>query len=870
MRTGPLVGRHDEIRCLDGLLHAAADGHGGVLVLRGDAGIGKTTLLDHIREASGFRMVEASGSEFETELPFAALHQLCVPVLEHLDDLGARHREALRVAFGMTDGEPDMFRVGLATLELLATAARAQPLLCVVDDAHWLDTASTKALSFLARRVAAEPVAIVFAARHGLDELPALTITGLADADARALLTPAIDDRVRERILAEAQGNPLALLELPNAGGFGLPEATSVTQRIEASFRARLDRLPAQARQLLTVASADPTGDPGLLWAAVARLGIRTNADAADLVTFSTRVRFCHPLARSAVYRAASADERRAAHRALAAVTDPVTDPDRRAWHRAEAATGLDDNIAAELDTAATRARARGGVAACAAFLERAAALSSDPGLRTERTLAAVQAQLDAGAAGVAAELLTTVDVADDARLARTEILRGRIAFVRNDGDGPALMLRAAHRLSAVDPAWSRDSFLDALEMSLVVGRANGVMDTVLAEARHAPPAPAPDVLDALILLNTEGHRTAGPMLRRVLTENASWTRRPALAMMIAGELWDIEAHREITEWLLSTGRDTGSPWVLRLALAQQAVAATHAGDLGTAMIAVAEEEAIADAFDDPPMVYARVHATALRGRRVETLRLISSTLRDADARGNGHLVANAHWAAAVLYNACADYPAALAAARQATAPGDLYLAGIALPELIEAAVRCGEPDAATEALENLTARADASGTPWALGVTAWSRALVTGAEDDYRHAVELAGLPAPYRARARLLYGEWLRRESRRKDAREQLRAAHESLADMGMEAFALRAANELRATGEVARKKTADTSEALTAQETLIARLVATGATSKEVAGRLFLSPRTVDAHLRNIFRKLGISSRRQLREPERIPIA
>ncbi|MFI6504008.1 AAA family ATPase [Nonomuraea typhae] len=874
-----LVGRQDEIGRIEGLIGAAGEGSGGVLVLRGEPGIGKTALLEHARHAAaGFRIIEASGSEFESELPFAALHQLCVPVLDHLGELPARHRSALQIAFGLATGTPEVFRIGLAALELLAAAAARQPVLCVVDDAHWLDDASAKSLIFLARRISAEPVAMVLATRHGLDELPGLDLGGLSDADARGLLArirATLDERVRDRVLAEARGNPLALLELPGAGGFALPGAASVPGRVERSFQARLADLPADARLLLTVAGADPTGDPGLLWPAAEKLGIDLSAGAAaeasGLVEFATRVRFCHPLARSAVYRAADADRRRTAHRVLAEVTDPITDPDRRAWHRAHAGAGPDDDVAAELERSAARAQARGGVAAAAAFLERAAALSLDPGQRTRRTFAAAQAKLDAGATDAAADLLSTVETGtlDELQRARADLLRGQLAFVRRGGDGPAPMLRAARRLADLDPEWSRDCYLDALEMGLVVGRAGGVMDTVVAAARSAPPAPRPpDVLDGLILLTTEGHRAAVPLLRRALTDGDSplWTRRPALATMLAGELWDNDLHAAIIEWLMKTGRSTGSPLVLRLGLAQTAVAAAHTGDLGKAMAAIAEEEAIAAAAGDTPMAYARLHLAAMRGHRQEALALIETATGEAATTGKGQLIANAHLAAAVLHNGLADYPAALEAARRATEPGDLYLAGIALPELVEAAVRSGRPAVAAPALRSLTERTRAGGTAWGLGVGAYARALVTGDEDHYREAIDHLG-ESPltvYRARAHLLYGEWLRREGRRSDARRHLRTAHELLSASGLDAFARRAAGELRATGEHARSRSAPPAyDQLTMQEVHIARLVATGATSKEVAARLFLSPRTVDAHLRNIFRKLGITSRRQLRD-------
>ncbi|GAA4545474.1 helix-turn-helix transcriptional regulator [Amycolatopsis samaneae] len=879
-----LIGRKDEIERLRALVGAAGRGEGGVLVLRGEPGIGKSTLLDHVEHTAPpeFRIVRASGSEFEGELPFAALHQLCVPALAHLDTLSAPYRDSLMIAFGLAEGTPDPFRVGLAALDLLAASAADHPLLCLVDDAHWMDAASVRALTFLARRVAAEPIAIVFAARdqdavRGLDELPGLTIGGLAEADARALLagekTDTLDERVRDRLLAEARGNPLALIELPKAGGFALPTPSPVTGRIERSFQSRMAGLPPDARRLLVLASADPTGDPGLLWTAVRDLDIDVPAataavEASGLARFDTRARFCHPLARSAAYRAAEPELRRRAHRALAEATDPAAAPDRRAWHRAQAATGPDELLAAELESSASRAQARGGVAAAAAFLERAAALSLDPDKQVERTLAAARATLDAGRTDTAADLLASIDTEqlDEHRHASVDLLRGRLAFVQGADAtvrGPELILRAAQRLAATDPARSRECFLAALEMALVVGRAAGVLDRVLDAARSAPPATRePDLLDALVRWHTEGHRTGVPALRLALTgEDPGWPQAPALATVLAGELWDLDLHATIVDWLVRTGQDTGSPMTVRLGLSQVAVQAVFTGDFGRAIAATAEEEAIADALGDRPQLYPRVHLAAMRGRRQEVLDLSA----DAASRGTGQLITNLGWAKAVLYNGLGDYPAALAEATRTVAAGDIFLTGITLPELVEAAVRCGEPAAAASALESLTEHTGPAGTTFARGVAAGARALVSEAEDDYRESIGiLAGSTlTPHLARAHLRYGEWLRREGRRREAREQLRTAHERCSEIGMEAFAQRAAGELRATGEVARSRSGHTYDQLTMQETHIAREVAAGATTKEVATRLFLSPRTVDAHLRNIFRKLGITSRRQLRD-------
>ncbi|MFF0740358.1 AAA family ATPase [Streptomyces sp. NPDC004111] len=891
MSTTParsLLGRHDEITRLLDLVGAAEQGRGGVLVLRGEPGMGKTALLDHVERAAPkeFQVIRASGAEFEGELPFAALHQLCVPVLAHLESLAPAYRESLLVAFGLSDGTPDTFRVGLAALQLLATAAAQRPVLCLVDDAHWMDAASAAALTFLARRVAAEPIAMVIAARdsgtlRGLDELPGLTVDGLSDAHARALLAEekavTLDERVRDRLLAEARGNPLALIELPKAGGFALPAPSPVASRIERSFRARMAELPLDARLLIVLASADPTGDPGLLWPAARLLGLgvpaaSAAAEASGLVRFGTRTRFCHPLARSAAYRAAEPKQRRAAHRALAGTTDPVAAPDRRAWHRAQATSGPDERVAAELESSATRAQARGGVSASAAFLERAAELSLDPGKQTGRTLAAARATLAAGRADAAGELLTGINAEslDELQHASLDLLRGQIAFAQGaDGvvRGPELILRAARRLADSDPARARAYFVAALEMGLVVGRAAGVMDRVLEAARTAPPVPgAPDLLDALVLLSSEGHRAGAPALRRVLVGDAAdgtagWAGTPALATVVAGELWDLDLHAEIVEWLVGTGRDTGSPMIIRLGLSQLTLSAVFTGDFGRAMATIAEEEALADAVGDPPQLYPRVHLAAWRGRRREVLDLFTEVTN----RPGGQLTGNAHWATAVLHNGLADYPAALAAARRAVAGGDLFLTGIALPELVEAAVRCGESAAARSALESLVERTEPAGTRFALGVAAGARALVSEAEDDHQEALEHLRNTSlvPHLARAHLRYGEWLRRAGRRRDARAHLRTAHEQLAETGLEAFARRAADELRATGEVARSRSGHTYDRLTMQETHIARQVAAGATTKEVAGRLFLSPRTVDAHLRNIFRKLEITSRRQLRD-------
>ncbi|MEW9552381.1 AAA family ATPase [Nonomuraea sp. NPDC050783] len=879
-----LVGRQEETGRVVALVEAARQGQGGALVLRGEPGIGKTRLLRHAEQAAGdFLVMRAFGAEFEMELPFAVLHQLCAPVLDKVTALPGPHRRALEIAFGLDTGTPDPFLVGVATLGLLVEAAPERPLLCLVDDAQWLDHASARALAFLARRVAGERVALLLSVRepHRLaefDELPSLELKGLGELDARALLAAAIraplDERVRDRILAEARGNPLALLELPRsaglagmAGGFALPP--SAPGVIEQSFRARLELLSPPARLLLTVAAADPVGDPGLLWRAAELLGIErsASAEAAALVEFGTRIRFSHPLARSTAYRAAPADDRRRAHEALAAVTDPAADPDRLAWHRAEASTGPDEEVAAELEQSAARAQARGGVAAAAAFLERSAALTLTPGLRAERVLAAAQAKLSVGAYDVAAELLASAETAplDQRQRARIDLLRGKLSFARRrGGEGPTTyLLSAAARLADLDPAWSRACYLDAMETGILIGGLGPVVEA----ARHAPPALRPPssadaVLDGLVTLVTDGHLAAAPVLGPIVgdTGDEVWARWPSMGFMLAVELWDHGALHGIPARVVAAGRESGSFHLLPIGLAMLATATVHAGDFGAATEMISEEEAIAAATGAAPLVYPRIHLAAMRGRREEAAELFDGVLAASQ-----RMSLSVQWATSVLNNGLADYRPALEAARQAVAHGDLGLSGLALPELIEAAVRCGEPELAASALRTLSERTRAGRQAWGLGVEAYSRALVTEDEDAYREAVEhLDDTPmAIYRARAHLLYGESLRRRGRRREARERLRTAHELLSDLGAQAFADRAAAELRATGEHTRSRSSQVADQLTLQELHIARLVADGASSKEVAAKLFLSPRTVDAHLRNIFRKLGLTSRKQLRD-------
>jgi len=901
-----LQDRRSECATLDRLLDAVRAGESRALVVRGEPGVGKSALLDYLLErAAGCRAVRAAGVQSEMELAFAGLHQLCAPMLHRLGRLPAPQRDALGTAFGLRAGAtPDRFLVGLAALSLFSEVADERPLVCVVDDAQWLDRASMDALAFVARRLVAESVGVVFAARESgteqeLTGLPELVVDGLRAADARALLGSVIagplDERVRDRIVAETGGNPLALLELPRgltaaelAGGFGLPHAPSLAGRIEESFRRRVEALPAHTRQLLVVAAAEPVGDPVLVWRAAERLGIGVDAAApaaaAGVAEFGARILFRHPLARSSVYRAASSPERQSAHRALAEATDPRIDPDRCAWHRAHATRVPDEDVAADLERSAGRAEARGGLAAAAAFLERAAELTPDAERRAQRALAAAQAKHQAGAPDAALELLATAQAGplDELQRARVELLRGQIAFTSSrGGDAPRLLLTAATRLEPLDVRLARETYLDALWAAWFVGRlAGGVGLSEVAEAAgragSSPqhPRAADLLLDGLVLLITEGYPAGAPTLRRALSafrsndisrdEEIRWL---AFAGHVAATLWDDESRLVLASRHVQLARDAGALSVLPVALSARAGVHLNAGELAAAAALIEEAEAVTEATGSHVVSYGLLMLAALRGREAEASALFEATAKEVTPRGEGVGLTAIQWASAVLYNGLGRYQDALAAAEKAAEhPEELRFSTWALVELIEAAARSGQPQRGADALRRLSETTRPSGTEWALGIEARSRALLSEsdvAERLYREAIDRLGRTRQRvdLARAHLVYGEWLRRESRRGDAREQLRTAHELLTATGVEAFAARAARELLATGETARKRTAETSGQLTAREAQIARLAGDGLSNPEIGARLFISRRTVEYHLRKIFAKLDITSRNQL---------
>jgi DNA-binding CsgD family transcriptional regulator len=913
--TTRLRGRHRELAVLDDLLSKARAGTSGVLVLRGEPGMGKTALLDYAASrARGFRVDQVSGVQSEMELPFAGLHMMFGPLLDRLERLPGPQCEALAVALGVRDGHaPDRLLVGLAVLSMMAELAEEQPLACLVDDAQWLDQSSLQALAFAARRLVAERVAVVFCVRAGsnipeLAGLPELAVTRLHDPDARALLATVVhgrlDPSVADRIVGETHGNPLAILQFARtlspadlAGGFVLPGTTApLPDRIEDGFRRQVQSLPPGTRQLLLIAAAERTGEATLLWRAAASQGIGTDAaapaEAAELIDFGAQVRFRHPLVRSATYQSATPDARRTVHRALAEALDPRTDPDRRAWHRAQAATGPDEEVAAELERSAGRAQARGGIAAAAEFLRLATELTPEPARRSVRALAAAQAKFSAGSADAAYALLVTAAAGplDELQQARLERLRARLDFTWNRGsDAPALLLHAARRLAPLDARQARETYLEATEAAIFAGRLgrSGRPSEVAAAARNAPPAPHPPraidiLLDGLTARLTGGYsaglaplRNAVRALTRLRVSPAEddmlwyllWVECLLTPEPIAPEVWDDRAWDELATRAVEVARDAGAVTALPVALSAKACSDMHAGEFADAAALIDEGRAISEAMGSAVITYTDLVLAAWHGEEAPALDLIEAAMKDAIARGEGRCLSVAEYATAVLYNGLGRYEAALTAAQRACRYDDLGFFNWSLTELIEAAARSGDQEAGARALETLAERTQAAGTDWALGVEAFSRALLSdgkAADDLYREAIErLARTRVVIQlARAYLLHGEWLRRENRRQEARDALHQAHEIFSRTRALGFGGRARRELLATGETVRKRTVDKLADLTAQEAQVVDLAKEGLTNPEIAAQMFISPRTVEWHLGNVFSKLGITSRRDLR--------
>jgi DNA-binding CsgD family transcriptional regulator len=896
-RRTQILGRASECALLDDLVSAIRRGQGRPLVVRGEAGVGKTALLEYLVESTAdLSVFRATGVESEMELAYAGLQQLCAPMLDRRSRLVAAHRQALEVVFGLTSGPaPDRFLVGVAVLSLLSEMADERGLLCVLDDAQWLDDASALTLAFVARRLRAEPIGIVFSTREPTQELrnlPELEITGLANRHARALLDSAVlfklDPQVRDRMIAETRGNPLALIELPKgltvtqlAGGFGLLDAGGLPEGIEESFLRRVGGLSEPARRLLLLAAAEPVGDPLLLSRAAKNLGIREDsAKATDgLLSIGLRVTFRHPLVRSAVYRAASPEQRRAVHRALAEAIDEETDPDRRAWHRAAAAVGPDEQVAAELERSAERAQARGGRAAAAAFLERSVSLSADPAPRTARALAAAQASLQAGAFDAALRLSEAAEEGplDGFQRARVTLLRGQMAFVSGfGGDAPPLLLKAATELEPYDLELAHQTYLNAWGAAASAG--GRLLPEICAAALALPPSPRTPhpvglLLEGLALLTTEGRTAATPTLQHAAEALADLPgedvlRLGALAQVPSSLVWDLVRYREISARLVHLARDAGAFFELPIHLFACVFASTWMGDLAGAESLVAEMKGVSEVTGSPISPVAVMMLRAVQGREAEVCEALASMLELAAPGQQEGTICPGYFTVAVLYNGLARYEEAASAAQRSASYTLHPWAMWPLPELVEAAVRTGDLQLGRDAFERLVDATQPCSADWAAGIEARSRALLADdapAEASYREAIRRLGRdPIPTElARAHLLYGEWLRSAGRRAEAREQLRTAHQMFVTIGMEAFADRARKELMAAGEQAHKRTVETRDDLTPQERQIAELARDGLSNPEIGARLFLSPRTVEWHLRKVFGKLGIRSRHELAE-------
>ena len=837
---GPLRGRKHECVVLDDLLKQVREGRAAVLLLRGDPGIGKTALLRHLLEAgSGLAIVRCAGVESEMELPYSGLHELCSPILDGLDSLPEPQQLALGIALGLQAGQsPDKFLVALAALGLLGAACERGPLLCVIEDAHWLDQASAQVLGFIGRRLLAEPIGLVLAARAPIAQpdhlagLPELRVRGVDERSARALLDAVggvrIDETIRARIIDETQGNPLALVELGArmmtagfAGGLAPADGASLTHRIENEYLERLKALPHDTQQLVLLAAADPVCDTTRIQRAASTL--RLGADAAvpainaDLLSVGASVRFRHPLLRSAVYRGASVERRRAAHAALAAVSDPDLDADRRAWHRAYAASGPDEEVASELIGSAGRAQARGGIAAAAAFWERAVALTPDTVDRSSRALIAAQAKFAAGDLEATGRLLAQAEAGSlsEFEQAIVDLLRAQVAFTRyRGGEAPTLLLRVAFRLHGLSPDLARLAFLQALIATSYAGRL-GDPEVRLEVARAAQslpldPAPTPAIqllVHGIATWQADGYVAGAPALKGALREYLDGSPDPDVLgyafIATAVHLCDDAAWYTMVTSQVELAREHGMLSWLPFVLDGWAEFCVPAGDLAQAEALLAEADII-----DPTITAATSRRIALlvaawRGDTAGSQGPLHAVAEGAATRGEGWLLAYADYAKAVLHNGLADYTVAADSAQSACVDGEFVFAVTvrALYELVEAAARSGQVDRAAVAAERLSTLAVASGADFVRGMAANALALV--AEDDvadelYREAVERLGRTrmATHLARARLNYGEWLRRKNRRVDARTQLRPAHAALAAMGADGFAERARRELQAT--------------------------------------------------------------------------
>jgi DNA-binding CsgD family transcriptional regulator len=901
-----LVGRFTERAALNALLDGAQEGLSGALVLRGDAGVGKTALLDETAEYAASRRMQIArlaGVESEIQLGYAALHRLLLPYGGRLNRLPVPQREALKSAFGLVAGPPvDRFMVALGVLTLLADVATEEPLVCLVDDSHWLDPETQIVLAFVARRLDAERVAMVVATRDmepstPSGPLPELVIGGLCDPEVTELLHSVtgatVSPYVADRLMASTGGNALALVELAReltpdqlSGASALPEPLPLGHSLELIFSRQVNRLSPESRLLLGLAATEPSASQATLWRAAARLGIDPDVASSglgDLVTFTPKVMFRHPMVCSVTYHLTPVPQRRLIHQVLA---NEAEEPDRAAWHLGLAASGPDEAVASRLEEMAERARQRGGYAATVSFLAQAAELSVSPDLRIQRLLAAAEAAVVAGQVVRARALLDQAEAGphDDKQAAAVLRLSGVVsAATGHTGDAVRQHLAAAKRLMPVDASLARRSLLSALTAANYTR--DGALDEVRAFGFDLLGTPV-DLEDASstreCLLFGLVHRLSGspdkaaPLLRATVghlrnpeipDDIRMSVIHPHLWFSAAVELVDEDAGFELLTGYVQFARRTGALVILPVALPILSVFLTFQGRFDDAQEVCAEGRSLGEATRAPGIYdvasMGELAVLCWRGREEEALELADRTTVAYESRGDDARFYLA-WLT-VLELGRGRYREAYSRALPVFQGDRLGYGTLVLSDLIEAASRCGEPHVAREALKRLEERAEASGAEQALGRLARCRALLAkdAAEPLYRRALaRLEGTSILTElARTHLLFGEWLRRQRRRQDARRQLGAAYDMFVEMGADGFAVRAGAELEAIGDRPRKRSVETTQILTPQEARIARLVAQGGTNREVAAELFISPATVDYHLRKVYQKLGVKSRTQL---------
>lgn len=908
-----LVGRSRELATVDALLEDVRHGLSATLVIRGEAGLGKTALLDSaLSTASDFRVVKAIGIESETNVGFAGLHQLLIPFLPRLDRLPPPQRNALGVAFGLAMGPtPERFQVGVATLTLLAVATDGQPLLCIVDDAQWLDVESAQVLGFVSRRLQAEGVALLFAVREPLERpvdfggIREIRLGPLDAGHARELLAvvhpEGLDDAEAQRLLEETEGNPLAILELttePVRGWLGRPLAMSeplpIGDRLQRHFLRRVNDLSPSSQTFVRLASAEPSGDAVVLWRAAGELGLDkeavAEAEAQQLIVMGPPLSFRHPLIRSAIYYTMPPAERRRMHAVLANATDRRFEPERHAGHRALAVVQPDEDVAAELAEQAKRAQQRGAHAAWALFASRAAELTPDPALKASRLLVAARAWIAAGSPDNAQKALNEARPAlsDPYQRALSQALEGGVRFASGQpGDAPGILLQAARAMAPLDAPASRRILIRALEAAAFSrpSMAGPVMQGIAEAALvPVPAAVSLETASELILRGyatviTSGYRAGAPILKEAIAATLREGPAPealhSLPTLAAYSLFDdTAAHALAADWV-RVCRERAALTALPVALQLLAAAELHSGRLEEAEALTKHSLETAEATGNLGFLGSSrgtVLFKAWRGDEAETRELAAKHVAEARAHDEPFWANFSGYALSILELALGRYQAALDEALPTYKDDPPWTGTWVDPTLVEAAARVGDLSTAQDGLQRLTERAEAGGTPLGLGLLARCRAILaddSGAEAFYQEAIDRLGQSPtrPELARTHLLYGEWLRRQNRRREAREHLRTAYEMFVTMGINGFAARTRGELLATGEHVRRRTIETQDQLSPQELQVARLAARGVRNQQIASELFISERTVEYHLGKVFRKLDVSSRTQLAQAPQV---